>query len=75
MLPLKRTRKITEAHYGYCRECGHFLGCQYWDLSKTRWMHERGTGHKLELYVVCERDEATHFGNTDWLDNLILEAV
>lgn len=72
-LPLKRTKKITEAQYGYCEACERFLGSPYWDLSKTRWMHERGTGHKLTLYVVDEPADA--YMVLDWLDNGHLQSA
>jgi hypothetical protein len=35
----------------YCHDCDAIIGClemnPYWHWSKTKWMHESGSGHKV----------------------------
>lgn len=45
------TRKITQAHGAQCETCGTVLGCQYWPLSNSVWMHRQGCpDHRIILW-------------------------
>ncbi len=49
-----RTRK--GASHVYCYDCEKLIAsiCDpYWDMSKTKHMHERGTGHHTTYVVVA----------------------
>ena len=48
------TKRITEAQFAYCHECGTELGCQYWPLGNSVWLHKRGSGHTATLYKLEE---------------------
>ncbi len=48
-MKLAETKKVTEAHFAECRECGTALGSPYWSLAKSVALHKRGTGHKVTL--------------------------
>lgn len=47
----KPVKRVRDSNACECEECG-IIGTEwnpYWDHTKTRHMHERGTGHKVWL--------------------------
>jgi hypothetical protein len=52
-MTVELVRKMGEAQYAYCHECETWLGCQYWPLANSVWMHKNGTGHKPTLYRIA----------------------
>lgn len=40
-----------EAQYARCETCQLTLGGQYWGPRKSAYLHEQGTGHKVDFYA------------------------
>ena len=56
MITLQVVRKVSEAIGAKCRDCDAVFeagNCQYWHWSKSKWMHENGSGHKLDMYRIA----------------------
>lgn len=50
---VRRVRLVRDAAAAYCPTCDEVLHCQYWGPSSSRWLHERGTGHKVWLVALA----------------------
>lgn len=53
-----KTKHRKDAMHLWCPECDKIIAFgpgQYWDISKTKWMHERGTKHH-PFYVYMEKN-------------------
>ena len=54
-----RVNRVKDADGAVCRDCGETFG-RFWDLNmpwswrKSQWLHQRGTGHKMDLFKVTE---------------------
>lgn len=54
-------RRRQGASHVYCYGCEKLIAsiCDpYWDMSKTKWMHERGAGHRTTYVSVHPEEEA-----------------
>lgn len=51
---VERVRLVRDAQAAWCPTCESVLFSQYWAASKSKWMHERGTGHKVWLVALAE---------------------
>lgn len=47
---MERVKAPSQAQYAYCSQCDEWLGCQFWSLSKSVYLHRQGTGHKPTLF-------------------------
>jgi hypothetical protein len=51
-------RTVKEAHGAYCATCDQVFNvatCPYWHWSKSKAMHEYGTGHKVQMFKVVAK--------------------
>ncbi len=46
------TAKLADAQFAMCQTCGPLPTNQLWSVSKTRGLHQGGTGHKVDLARV-----------------------
>jgi hypothetical protein len=49
---IEAVRLVRDAQAAWCPECGAFFdlsSCPYWHWRKAQAMHERGTGHRMEI--------------------------
>lgn len=53
MIRLEPVKLVRDAIMAYCVECDTYIeGNVYWDWTKSRWLHESGTGHKKYLRLA-----------------------
>lgn len=48
-----KAKTIREAHGAYCDTCDQVFNvstCPFWHWSKSKAMHESGTGHKVDMF-------------------------
>lgn len=53
---IREVKRQREAHGGFCETCQtayNVTSCPYWHWSKSVWMHQQGTGHKVILYQLA----------------------
>lgn len=50
---VKRVRLVRDAQAAWCDECEEVLHSPYWGPSTSRWMHERGTGHRVVFLALA----------------------
>ena len=60
-IPLVRVQWLRDAQYAICRECGQTFPNvpAPWKLSSSKWLHENGTGHRVDYYAF----------SVDWLSS------
>ncbi len=48
----EKVKRLKDAQFAVCRDCGqtHDALDPYWGVAQYRWMHERGTGHRVDYY-------------------------
>lgn len=45
-------RTVRDAHGAYCPTCDTVLHSPFWHFSKSKALHESGSGHKVVLFRI-----------------------